>query len=192
MSSPPEQASLAERIRRGDRAAFDALVHAHWRAVLAFFWRRLPRHLAEDLAQTVFVNAWSAVARGHGERLDDDASWARYLLACAHNLLRDHWRRRRHEPTSAIDALFAGGEPVSATPDAATANAEVELRAALDDCLDRLDDTGRDLCWLHFVGGQSKRELARAAARPESSIRADIARALQRLRRCLEAKGASI
>ncbi len=189
MTAPPDPLSIAERIRRGDRSAFDDLVAAHWRSVLAFFWRRLPREVAEDLAQTVFVNAWQALGRGRGERLDDTTAWSRYLLASARNLLTDHWRRHRLEPSLA-DAVQTVAEIAKAdTNDATTA---AELRRALEDCLDALDRAGRDLCWLHFVDGQSKRELARAAGRPESSVRADIARALQRLRRCLEGKGASI
>ena len=61
--------------------------------------------------------------------------------------------------------------------------------ARCENCLDKLDPPVRMLCWRHFVEGASKRSLARSLERPESTVRARIAGALQQLRACLTAKG---
>src|SRR5207253_1753611 len=56
---------LARRARRGDTAAFDALVLRFQRPVLRFCWQLLRSTDAEDLAQDTFVRAFV-----HFERFD--------------------------------------------------------------------------------------------------------------------------
>jgi RNA polymerase sigma factor (sigma-70 family) len=197
MESSVDYRGLAGRIRGGDRDAFDRLALAFWRPILGFFWRRIPTAEAEDLAQTVFVNVYRGLRRGAGERLDDREGWSRYLFGVARNALSDHYRRRAaSRPEGRLEELFRDGddraERFAGDPGGAQAHDPLEseeVRAALEACIGELERTARSLVWLHFVEGRSKRELARALGRPESSVRSDMASWLSRLRRCLESKG---
>lgn len=197
MAEEPDYRGLAARTADGDREAFDGLVRALWRPVLGFFWRRLPRALAEELAQTVFVNVYRALRRGAGRELDAAASWSRYVFGAARNVLREHWRAQSRagaspqEPEAGLEALFGDDAAAASSASAAQAAEHDELRAALEACLDRLERGLRQLVFLHFVDGRAQRELARALDRPESSVRAELVRALQRLRRCLQHQGAA-
>lgn len=196
MAPGPDYARLAVRVRDGDRNAFDALVRAFWQRVQGYFWRRVGSD-ADELAQSVFVNVYRGVRRGAGSRLADEESWSRYLFGVARNVWRDH-RRLAQRPATGLEDLF--GEEGSLARDAndprtiegSEALADAETRAALEACLAELEDPGRELVWLHFVEGRSKRELARHLDRPESSLRSEMVRLLERLRRCVTSRGVSL
>ena len=188
--------ALVRRIQAGDRDAFDELVTAFWSPVLGYFWRRMARSDAEELTQTVFVNVYRAIKRGGAKQLSHESSWAKYLFRTARNTLADHWRRSAGTPEIHLEDLEGEGHAwvdrladPRADSDGSAALQSTETRAALEECLDELEVSGRRLAWLHFVEGRSKRDLARTMNRPESSVRMDMARVLGRLRTCLESKG---
>ncbi len=81
---------LAERARRGDRAAFAELHAAYLGAVHAVVLARVEPELAEDLVQDVFLAAWEKLPA-----LRRPASFGPWLLEIARNRVRDHGRRRR-------------------------------------------------------------------------------------------------
>lgn len=86
--------SLWERACRGDGEAFGDLYERHARAVHAFcLWRTGDPASAEDLAATVFLEAWR-----RREAISPSVESARpLLLGVATNVVRSHWRtRRRH------------------------------------------------------------------------------------------------
>lgn len=196
MGSSLDYRGLAARIRSGDRRAFDELAVEFWRPITGFFWRRLAASDAEDLSQTLFVNVYRGLRRGAGSALRDRESWSRYLFGVARNVLRDHYRRSRSSTDARLEELFEADRRWTErlADDASTAQGprvleSEELRSALETCIDELEAPARSLVWLHFVEDRSKRELARATDRAESSLRNDMVRWVARLRRCLEAKG---
>ena len=80
---------------------FSSLVRAHQDAIRAFVSVRLNNRCeADDLAQEVFVVAWRKI-----EDYDHTASFRAWLRGIAHNLLRNHWRKRRAE---GLDGGFFG------------------------------------------------------------------------------------
>ncbi len=82
---------LVERSRRGDEAAFSALVTRHKAAVFSFLRHALSsREDAEDLTQETFVHAYLSLPRFRGE-----PNFSTWLLAIAHHCLKSHWRTRR-------------------------------------------------------------------------------------------------
>jgi RNA polymerase sigma-70 factor (ECF subfamily) len=104
MRDAAEVQALVRRAQRGDRAAFDALVRAHFTPVYAFLHRMVGNpEDAEDLAQETFVRAHKALALYR-----TDASFPTWLLRIAHHLAIDHHRAaaRRHRA-----APFTGLDP---------------------------------------------------------------------------------
>ena len=57
----PSERGLLVRAQRGDRSAFDGLVHLHQTALRGFLRRRLPSDVVEDVLQETFLAAWSAL-----------------------------------------------------------------------------------------------------------------------------------
>lgn len=187
---------LFERTRRGDRLAFDRLVAVLWDPVMRVLWPRLPREDAMDAAQTVFASLYRTLRHGGGPPSGDDRDCLRYVVAAAKNQVADLRRREAARPALvALEALFEDGswaDEIPGDPRAPGAAAGAEDRErtkAVTECLGRLEVLPRAVCWLHFVEGIPKREVARVLARPESTVRLVMTEALRALRRCLEPKG---
>ena len=76
-------------------AALDDLYRRHVGDVYRYTYAVLGNHAdAEDVTQTTFVNALRALERGEHPR--NPSSW---LLAIAHNLVRQRWRQAAARPT---------------------------------------------------------------------------------------------
>jgi RNA polymerase sigma-70 factor (ECF subfamily) len=178
--------ALAERLRAGDRGAFDELVRLMWRDVMGFLFARVSAADAQDLAQGVFFSVYRLAREGRAPPCRTLDEWRRYLLASARNVWIDHHRHAHSAELVDDDLADAAAD---ASPDHPVLAAE--LGRAMADCLDALDVRVRRMCMLHLVEGETKREVARRFGQPESTIRLSLTRALRSLRTCLEAKGLS-
>jgi RNA polymerase sigma-70 factor, ECF subfamily len=157
-----EDVQLIDRIKRGDRRAFDQLFRRHADDV----FRRLTRLIGpdperEDLVQEVFVAAFRGIDRFRGE-----AAFSTWLYRVVVNVAYGHLRKRRRAPAeleAAIDAELAiCGE---ASPEAAAAQREELVRAL--DFLDRLKPKKRIAFVLRVVEGMSLEEIGKIVdARP--------------------------
>jgi RNA polymerase sigma factor (sigma-70 family) len=78
--------------RAGDRQAGSLLFARHFDSIYRFFRNKLDGDI-EDLVQRTFV----ACVEGR-ERFREESSFRTYLFAVAHNLLREHLRRKRRAP----------------------------------------------------------------------------------------------
>lgn len=72
--------SLVERVRKGDRTAFNELYKLHYQPLRSYGELLLDADEAEDVVQDVFLNVWL-----HRERLDDTLSFRGYLLRSVYN-----------------------------------------------------------------------------------------------------------
>ncbi|MBX3461554.1 MAG: sigma-70 family RNA polymerase sigma factor [Planctomycetes bacterium] len=140
----------------------------------------LARHLAppgteaEDLVQATFVTAIEAAATHRpGERV---LPWLCGILA-NHARAARRQGRRQPDPTRLQQPV---GDPAAA---AAAAELHAELAAAID----RLPDAYRPVLRLVLAHGLQAHEVARALDRPAGTVRAQVARGLDRLRRSLPA-----
>lgn len=74
---------LFERLKRGDRSAFDALYDSRAAQVYGFFRRTLfDKSLAEDLTQEFFLRLWK-----YRETIDTDRNFDAWLFTVARNLV---------------------------------------------------------------------------------------------------------
>lgn len=108
MESDPD---LFRAWQGGDRRAGSTLFSRHFEAIYRFFRNKLDGDI-EDLVQRTFV----ACVEGR-ERFRGESTFRTYLFAVAHNLLRDHLRRRMRRPQPVdldeISAVEAGASPLS-------------------------------------------------------------------------------
>lgn len=140
----------------------------------------LGRHLAspgtdaEDLVQATFVTAIEdAATHRHGERV---LPWLTGILA-------NHARAARRRSRRPLDPTRLT-EPVGdARDDVAAAEMHAELRAAID----RLPEAYRPVLRLVFEHGLQSHEIARTLERPAGTVRAQVTRGLDLLRRHLPA-----
>jgi RNA polymerase sigma factor (sigma-70 family) len=155
--------------------AFSTLVE---RAGPGLYWglRRLcgDHQEAEDLTQETFIRAYRALGefdRGRFEEL----RLSPWLWTIALNLGRNHLRNRSRRPTL-VEMRANPGVDDPEPPDI----------AAWDARLSALPVNQRRAVVLRHVAGLGIGEIAEATGRPEGTVKADIHRGLDRLRRMME------
>jgi RNA polymerase sigma-70 factor (ECF subfamily) len=109
-AEPDPDAVLMLRVKRGDRAAFAALVEKYQQPVLNFLRRSLQDEVeAEDLAQNVFVQVWKSA-----RRYRRTARFSTWLFTIARNLCLNELRRRARHSTASLES--ASGESETPLP----------------------------------------------------------------------------
>jgi len=169
-----EEALWRERAGKGDRAALGQIYDAYAPRVFRYLYRRLGNSsLAEDLTADVFVR----LVEASGTPRFCQGSLAPWLYRLAHNRLVDYFRQHRDLP------LPDEVDMATDEPEALGIHAQ-ELRAALL----RLTPDQQQVIVLKFLEGLSNAEIAAALRKPEGAVKSLQHRALESLRRLLEAK----
>ena len=168
---------LVERCRSGDETAFQELVDRYKGLVFALIARTVQdRSHAEDLAQDVFLRVHRGLPYFRGEaRL---STWIYRIVAnvCVHDSARpaaislDDERAGRQAPPSASDRQFG----------------DFELRDRLEKAIARLPRNYRLLIAAHYLEGVQYEDLAEALDLPLGTVKTQLYRAKQQLRRLLE------
>ncbi|SNY28888.1 RNA polymerase sigma factor [Paractinoplanes atraurantiacus] len=181
--------ALAQRHQAGDREAFADIYRIHYPAVLRYMEKRVQkRHLAEDLAQDVFVKA----LRRLGTFEWRERPIAAWLMTIARNRIADYWKSAGYHlevlsDTAMDGAASPGGglmEPTLADDPETTAITTL-VREQLFALMHELTAGQAEVLVLRFFDGMS---VAEAAA--ELGIHANACKALQyRAVRALAAAG---
>jgi RNA polymerase sigma-70 factor (ECF subfamily) len=149
---------------------------------LALYETRDP-HAAEDITETVFLRALSALPRFRERGEGDDSTFRVWLYAIARNVIaneRRRGRRHREDPIELALELRAVDDP------AASAEVHLEAERALAAVM-ALPPERRQALVLRFVNELSAREIGDIMGKSEGAVRVLIHRALLSVRRRLEA-----
>jgi RNA polymerase sigma factor (sigma-70 family) len=174
--------ALVELARRGDLAAYDALVRRHQRDALRLAWLvGGDAGEADDVVQEAFVKAWRAL-----DRFRSGSPFRPWLLRIvaneAHNRRRARGRRATPPPRAS-----AQPSPGPASPEEAVL---VEgSRAKVVAALDRLPEHERLVLACRFLLDLSEAETATALDVPAGTVKSRTSRGLARLRTALEEEG---
>jgi RNA polymerase sigma-70 factor (ECF subfamily) len=174
---PANERELVERCRRGDEGAFQELVEHYKDLVFALIARTVQdRSRAEDLAQEVFLRIHRGLPYFRGEaRL---STWIYRIVANA--CLHDHG-----QPASvSLDDDATRGRIVPAAADRRFG--DLELRDRLEKAIARLPPNYRLLVAAHYLKGVRYEDLAEALQLPLGTVKTQLYRAKQQLRRLLE------
>ena len=172
---PATERALVERCRAGDDDAFRELVDRYKDLVFALIARTVQdRGRAEDLAQDVFLRVHKGLPYFRGEaRL---STWIYRIVANVCVQLPTRPRavsldddRTRVQP-AATDRQFG----------------DLELRDRLEKAIARLPANYRLLVAAHYLDGVQYEELADALQLPLGTLKTQLYRAKQQLRRLLE------
>jgi RNA polymerase sigma-70 factor, ECF subfamily len=167
---------LVERCRAGDERAFQELVDRYKDLVFALIARTVQdRSRAEDLAQDVFLRIHRGLPYFRGEaRL---STWIYRIVANA--VIQDHGRAPK---TTSLDDE-RGAQAASASDRQFT---DLEVRDRLEKAIARLPANYRLLVAAHYLRGVQYEELAEALQLPLGTVKTQLYRAKQQLRRLLE------
>jgi RNA polymerase sigma-70 factor, ECF subfamily len=170
---------LVERCRAGDERAFQELVDRYKGLVFALVARTVQdRARAEDLAQDVFLRVHRGLPYFRGEaRL---STWIYRIVAnvCAQS-------RSRAGPVS-IDDEQVRAQVATSTASEDRRFGDLELRDRLEKAIARLPPNYRLLIAAHYLEGIQYEELAESMQMPLGTVKTQLHRAKQQLRRMLE------
>jgi RNA polymerase sigma-70 factor, ECF subfamily len=172
----PNELALARRARRGDTAAFDALVGRFHRPVYRFCWRLVRSPDAEDLAQDTLVRAFV-----HFERFDPKRPVLPWLIAIARRLCLDLLRRRK--VMAKVETMPVSGPPAPGPEGEASLREQLgRLERALDD----LGEGPREAIVLFHIEGMSYRDIAAALEVPMGTVMTWLHRGRAQLKQAVE------
>lgn len=184
MPTGPEAEARAA-LARGDRKeALTVLMRAYGRAIHRHCLSMLGDDgLADEVHQTVFVEAWRDLGRFEGR-----SSFRTWLFGIARHRCLDAAKVRRRRERRFVLA-DAGPDAVDDGP-APDGRLDAErVRDPLEACLAQLRPEIRIALLLRYQEGMSFVEMGRICRQRPGTLEARIRRALPALRRCLVARG---
>jgi RNA polymerase sigma-70 factor (ECF subfamily) len=169
------ESDLISRARRGDDAAWGALVTAHQEAIFRLAYLLLgDADAAADVAQDAFVRAFRAL-----DRFDPARPLRPWLLRITANVARNHRRSLGRYWAAVRRWIEAAPPPVTALGDR-TAQ-EWEART-LWQAVRRLRPAEQEVVYLRYFLDLSEAEMAGALEVPPGTVKSRLHRALARLR----------
>ena len=169
---------LVDRVRSGDRAAFDEIYQRYFKRVYAFLDKRLSNRAdTEEVTQEVFINIFSSLDSFRGE-----APFAAWIFGLTRRTLAARFRRKRH-PTVPLfeeddDASYtsstAGGQG-EATP---LEHYEMSERAEhLTHVIENeMSPEQRKLFEMHHLESRPIAEIADTLSKSEDSVKSGLYR----------------
>ncbi len=171
--------ALVERVRRGERHAFDLLVIKYQRKIMRLLSRMIhdPAEI-EDVAQEAFIKAYRALPQFRG-----DSAFYTWLYRIALNTARNWQAASFRRPATVTPLENEDGETFDqidglsdhSTPESLMASRQVAQ--AVNEAIDELPDDLRLAIVLREIEGMSYEEIASTMQCPIGTVRSRIYRA---------------
>jgi RNA polymerase sigma-70 factor (ECF subfamily) len=179
-SAGHELAELMDRIATGDQAAFADFYDATSRTVYGIVLRVLrDRAQAEEVAQEVYVEAWTSAPRFDAE-LGSPTGW---LNTIAHRKAVD--RVRSSERNLAREQRHFNAETQRVTADTSDIVVAQDESQRVREALDQLPEAQRTAVRMAYFEGRTYREVAEFLELPLGTVKTRIRDAMKRLRQHL-------
>jgi len=173
---------LVEKVKAGNRAAFDRLVGLHLPRLLSLARRMLGSDdEAEDALQSALASTWMARAK-----LDPAKPVAAYLTTVTLNKCRDQLRRRKAARLMGLGAFDPDMSVASNAPDVVSEIADRQALEEVSRAIEHLPIRLREALVLVVIDERSQREAAELLGVTEKTIETRVYRARQRLREKLD------
>ncbi|MEE8164828.1 MAG: RNA polymerase sigma factor [Myxococcota bacterium] len=171
---------VVDRVRDGDRSAFDDLYRRYFKRIYAFLDRRLRNRAdTEETTQEVFINVFSSLDSFRGE-----APFAAWIFGLTRRTLAARFKRKRHTMVSlsdpdeefALSPLAAHGvvsiEPTPLENYEMSERAETLRQAVAHD----LSAEQRCIFEMHHLESIPIAEIARRLSKSEDSVKSNLYR----------------
>jgi len=184
-----EESGLIKQAKQGDLHAFNQLVLRYQSQVYNLACRMMSdTMLADDVTQNTFISAYQHLQSFRG------GSFRAWLLRIATNNCYDELRRVKRKPTQDLHPIVneSGEEledPIWLTDDGQLPEEFMqsrELEAAIQRCIDQLQAKFKAVLIMVDIQGMNYKEASIAVKSPLGTIRSRLARARDRVQRCLQ------
>jgi RNA polymerase sigma-70 factor (ECF subfamily) len=172
---------LADRIRRGDAAAFDLFFERYAARLVAYLEGMVgERAAAEDLLQETMLRVFR-----HIHRYEERGRFRAWVFRTATNAALSELRRRRYAAGAALEgAALEVAEARAGDP--AENHAKERRRRATLAALARLGEDQRSVVLLRMREELSVREIAATLGIPEGTVKSRMHHAIRRMRDWIE------
>lgn len=186
-----DEAALVEQARAGDLNAFNRLVLEYQDMAFNLAVRMLnDDDAAADVTQTAFLSTYRSLSSFRG------GSFRAWVMRMVTNACYDELRRRKRRPTVALEPVTDDDEEIESpawladdSPSPEEEMVRSELDAALQRCLNGLEEDFRAVVLMVDVEGLDYQEVAEATGKPLGTIKSRLARARLKMRDCLRQYG---
>lgn len=183
-----DEIQLIQAAQQGELGAFNHLVTSYQGLAFNVAYRLLgDKASAEDATQEAFISAFRNLHRYRG------GSFKAWLLRIVTNGCYDELRRQKRRPQTALEPEGLEGEEAAqpawlADPGEGPEELaeRVELNAAIQRCLNQLENEFRAAVVLVDVQGMDYSEAAQVLKRPLGTVKSRLARARSQLQSCLQ------
>lgn len=173
LAQDQEQKWIRAIVRRGDRAAADALVRTYYDDVYAYIWRQVGQSEdALDLTQECFIAALRSLATYDRRR----SAFRTWLYHIASHKVIDHRRRCR---TAAVPLT----EDVPSPEDFTAMVHDRALLARAEELVRREDELDQEIFRLRIYGQCGFSQVAAVTGQAEAKIKSRYYRLMTRLRK---------
>lgn len=173
-----EQAAIAEA-QRGDRVAFGQLVKNYQQMAYATAYGFVGnREDALELAQDSFVKAYRAM-----ERFDTSMPFYPWLHRIVRNTCLNHIKKRRRRGETSLERLRESGVQFRSNTGRPDRQAGLdEIRGAVGEALEGLEDDHREIIILRHIHGLSYAEIADCLDIPKGTVMSRLHAARRKMR----------
>lgn len=176
-----DASALSLRFAAGDPRALEAVYGEHGALVHSFCRRSLDPARAADATQDVFLAAWRSRERYRPEA----GTLAGWLLGIARFKVIDILRADGRQPSLVAEPNSAGGEQVfDRSVDEAGVTGVAE-RMLVAEALEGLSERAREMVRLSFFEDLTHAQIAERTDVPLGTVKSDIRRGLEQMRRHL-------
>jgi RNA polymerase sigma-70 factor (ECF subfamily) len=182
--TPIEENQIIERVLKGDREAFAALVDAYKGAIFNLAFRMTDSYQdADDLSQETFTRAYRNL-----RQFDPQKRFFTWIYTIGLNLIRNHLKKHGREMTreNAAGSSTEAGIDQGAQTERDMMQAQ-EIRR-LEICLKKLPADLREAVVLRFYQDLSFEEIATISDASLSAVKMRVYRGLEQLKHLMELK----
>jgi RNA polymerase sigma-70 factor (ECF subfamily) len=182
-------ADLVRRALRGRDDGFEELVRRYQRPIVSYVYRMTGDYEAAlDLTQDVFIKVYGSLARYRPEY-----KFSTWIYRIAHNTAIDHLRRQTTREQE-LNGTSADGSPyerpvASDAPTPEQLSERAERRAEIEDVIQQLPPSYRELIVLRHAHDLSYDEIAEVTGLPLGTVKNRIFRAREAMRAPLRERG---
>ncbi len=177
--------ALMIRVKNGDEAAFEELIHRHQGAIVGTVAKMLGNASdAEDIAQQVFIRLWKSAPKYKVK-----AKFTTFLYTIMRNLVFNESRRRNNKKEHSIeeredDLHIQTEDPNTTSPD--NDYLQKELQKAVDQAISELPEKQRLAVILRRYEGLSYDDISETLDLSVSAVKSQLFRARTTLRESLK------
>jgi RNA polymerase sigma-70 factor (ECF subfamily) len=182
--TPTEENQIVERVLKGEREAFAALVDAYKGAIFNLAFRMTDSYQdADDLSQETFTRAYRNL-----RQFDPRKRFFTWIYTIGLNLIRNHLKKQGREVSRKTAAQSSSEAGIDQGAQTERDMMQAQESRRLEACLQKLPADLREAVVLRFYQDLSFEEIATISDASLSAVKMRVYRGLEQLKRSMELK----